>query len=165
MTVYTKNNAVGIDKIINRMQAHLQRELNDWNIDIYHKLYNVDNKPVAFISDIDYRDVLLNDNQNVCAFLVKESESKSEQDLMKIDVDIIFTLNLSGTQREDETAKIIAYQAVKSSHWKVTGIERTLPVILSGFDLNGLEYRDMQPFFNFAIKCEVYYSLNECVKN
>jgi hypothetical protein len=145
------------------MQGRIASVLEEWDLEIYHKLYNRDNKPVAFISDNEYRDVLVNDQYNACAFLVNDTERRDERRLMQANIMVIFTLNLSGSQREDEAAKVKAYQAVNSALWKVKEIKKTIPVIFQGFDINGLEYRDMQPFFNFAFQCEVFYSLSECI--
>lgn len=165
MTVFLKNNAVGLDKEINQKMKEIDYELSSFGLYIYGRLYNADGNPIAHLSNGDYEQIFLNDNQNTCAFIVSEKETqKSQNKLMNVQIDVVFSLDISkiieSEEYEDEKIKIMAIRAVNSVKWNVKEVKKTIPVVFHGFDLANINRRDVYPYFNFSLQCDVFYNFN-----
>jgi hypothetical protein len=169
MSIYLKSDAVGLDKIINRMITSLNIHLNtdrSLGLDIYHRVYKEERDgkfiPFAFISGSDYQEVFVNDKVNgEVGFLVSEDREIKGTNVI-VPVTILFSVNLdsidnSSTQREDEKVIAIVQNAVSNLNWEMTGIKTGLKNVYEGFDTERIKYRDMQPFLNFSFTVKVIY--------
>lgn len=174
MTVHLKNNAVGIDAVINAKMQSIDLALSSWELQIYGRLYkHEDNRPMAKIltNTKEYKRIFLDDKvNNVCGFIVSNNESVINGGYANVDVDIVFTINLNSVEafntgdREDELAKLTAYQAVNNSgSWKIKKVKKTITEVFQGYNNKDIEYRDYHPWFTFSFSCTVKINLQTCL--
>lgn len=173
MSIHLKNNAIGVDKKINRYINRINDYLNtekNWGVDIYHKVYreldsNGNHVPYVFYSDKDYNEVFVNDKAigEVGFYLNPE---RTIEGGVNVDCDVIFSLNLDkidggSLQREDEKAMMIALAAVEDCE-EVTGVKTQLRNVFSDFNTERIKNRDMQPFINFSFTISINYQTSRC---
>ncbi len=165
---YTKDNPVGIDKEIQKLQIKLYNRLGLENIEGYGRVYIYNKKdtvyPIHFVSGIDYKELLIDDRNNGKFFFVENHTTESGITISKTKVDIIFLINLAELYpnipyRADEELKQHIYRTLKKtrfffpSHIEITkGIEA-----LKGFKTNLI---DMQPYHFIKFSGEVSYQLD-----
>lgn len=123
---YLKNNPVGVDIKIQKLQIKLYENLGFENIEGYGRIY-IDNKkgenyPLHFINGIDYKEVLIDDNNNGKFFFVEDEVTDSEMTISKTKVDIIFLVNLANLypdipHRADEELKQQVYRLLKKTRF------------------------------------------------
>jgi len=174
MAIYTKNNAVGVDAVINTYIQRINAYLNVkklWNIDIYHKIYREMTDqgvyaPYSFVSVKDYKEVFLNDKVNgECGFYLNQKRDV-KGNLVTVSCDVIFSINIdkidgSSLQREDEKAIMIALAAVEECE-EVTSIKTGINNVFADFDTDRIKYRDLQPFLNFSFTININFKNNKC---
>lgn len=171
--IYLKDNAVGLDTVINRYVTKIEKTLTNmgWDLQMYHRLYKelTDNgveAPFRFTSGKEYKEVLLDDGFVAEAgFLVSEDRS-IDNDVISVDCDVVFSVNLDkldngSEQREDEVVMLAALNAVRDCE-EVTVIKTGLDNVFSDFDTERIKFRDMQPFFNFSFTINIKYKNNNC---
>lgn len=164
--IYLKTDPVGVDTAINLWIERFNKQLiqkKGWGLNIYHKLYRekIDNAivPHAFLSDIEYREVFINDSiDGEVGFLLSPVREQMEGFKYKTEMDIIFSVNLDRlddtSKREDEKAMMAALNVI-TGYTQVKSIKTTLEEVFRGFDTKRIIYKDMQPFFNFSFTIDL----------
>ena len=172
MSIYPKDNAVGVDAEINRFIRIIDKQLNTvggWDIDIYHKIYreymNDKAYPYAFVGGKDYQEVFVNDKSNgeVGFYL---TTTRTIDTALSVNCDVIFSIDLDkidngSLQREDEKAILLALEAVDKCS-DVTSVKTGLDNVFKGFSTKDIKRGDMQPFLNFSFSIEIEYNKNYC---
>lgn len=165
--IYTKTNPVGIDVPIQRMQQYLYDNIvSDYDCDVnaYGRVL-VDNdkgsiKPIAFLGNTEYIEVLTDDKiKGLHFFFVENEESNVLKGscLSSNDVDIIFIVNdivkLKGSIEHyaDEEIKDDALRYV-SKFFNIDSVTKGEKA-LEGFDVSQLSF--MFPYYVFKIKVEI----------
>jgi hypothetical protein len=164
MTIYAKQNPVGIDKQILKLQRKVD-ELTWGNIDVYGRVYINERNGVkvaeAYVGG-DYKEIFVDDRKTaVFGFLV--GETRSGLNMIKANVELICSCNLSkigvATERNDEEVllsvlKIIKYNTLFDNEREIkTGLEN----VFSQVSTEQFKFRDMQPYFNFSIGFDIVY--------
>lgn len=165
---YLKENPVGIDKDIQKMQIKLFDNLGFDNFEGYGRAY-IDTqkdsvKPIFFQSGIDYKELLLDDSINGRFFFVEDPETDSEMTMSESKVDIIFLVNLVKLYpdipyRADEEFRQHIYKILKKSrHFFLNDIKITKGIeALKGFKTNLV---DMHPYHFVKFSGEIKYQLD-----
>ena len=175
--IIARNNRVGIDKAIFRLQTLLDENLT-WNdTNIYGRIYrnNIEGKfyPETWVDGNEYSQVFVNDNHaGLIGFYVKDVRTIGSG-IMEADVEIIFTVDVTKIYdtelRDDEKALLEVGQILVNASSKGFTIDDSSNVkinnekVFADFDRELITYRDMQPFFNFSICGELEYSTNLCL--
>lgn len=173
MSVYKKNNAIGVDKEINFCIDKINQSLNvdnSWGIDIYHKIYrervNDVFAPHVFLSKKDYKEVFCNDKTvGEVGFYVNNVRNLDGHP--NVNCDVIFSINLDkidngSLQREDERAIMMAFMAVQEYTDEITAINTELRNVFADFDIERIKHRDMHPFLNFSFTININYKNSNC---
>lgn len=170
MAVYLKNNAVGVDSVINDIIAQLSSVLNiekSWGVNIYHRIYKEHRKegvfPYAFLSGKEYLPVFNNDRVNGEIGFVLDDNRNTNNGTNTVDCDVVFSVNIEkilGTSniREDERLIIAARQALSVYH--PTELKTRIKNVYSEFNTDKILYTDMQPLLNFSYKIKLVYTEN-----
>lgn len=165
-------NPIGIDAPIQRMQDYLYSNLNWSKLEMFGRVQknNNDGKPLPqpFLSTGQYlRDAYLIDKNNAHVFfLVDDKKEHVSGSIFKVEVKTVFSINLktlfpSIAHRADTEAQSHAFNLVsKKKAYKVKRIETGIKTVLNGFDIEGLNKLDIQPFHLFAIVSEVQFKIN-----
>ena len=177
--IIARDNRVGIDAAIYRLQTLLNENLTWLGTNIYGRIYrNKDSEgkfhPETWIEGDEYSQVFVNDNNagNV-GFYVKDVRTITSG-IMEADIEIIFTVDVTGIYgtelRDDEKALLEASQILVKAITKGFTINDSNNVkinnekVFADFDRESIAYRDMQPYFNFSISGKLEYSINLCLK-
>lgn len=157
--MHKKENPVGIDVEIQRIQEKLLEKLSDWNLEGFDRVYVLDKKPIWYYKKNDYRHVLKFDKKTYGLFFFVEGDSTDvKRNISKSDVDLIFLLDISkikpnSKHRADEEVKI-DIQKILAKY-----LTREILKITKGINaLSPFETRleDLQPYhfikFSFQIK-------------
>jgi len=170
MTVYKKNNAVGIDRPINELIDILDYYLNTklkWGVYIYHKIYKNEQKkgvlpvPQAFKSGIDYQPIFVNDTINgEVGFIVDDTRIVNEG-LVTVQVFVTFSLNieklgLESLSREDELVMMYAKKSLSDYYPDL--LTTRIKNVYAGFNTDKIIYADMHPFINFSYRISLNYT-------
>ena len=165
--IITKSNPVGIDNRIQRLNGMLYTQLQTiWSLTesqimAYARVYKIDNKGKVilrrFVSDVVYKDVLLDDSYALTYFFLEEDGSRSiESHTIKSNVDVCFFVNLTTvkpaiTHRADEEVKMDVYDLLYRGSEGLNGISTAI-------DLPGFESKfDIQPFHSFKFNIKLNY--------
>lgn len=165
MTIHAKENPVGLDRELLRLQNRINAIGWD-NIDVYGKLYvnerNGKNVAEAYVGSGEYKDVFLNDKVNATfGFIVGDARQKLT--MIKCNVKLICSCNLDGlydsTERKDEEALIEVVNLLKpvillpNEGTITTGLKS----VFTGLSTDSFKYRDLHPWFNFSISFDMTY--------
>ena len=147
--IHLKENPVGIDYEIQRIQQYLYKNLKLWNIEAFGRVEMLDNDLLIFKKGIDYEKALgLNDSSNGRFFFLDSNLTTEKSKQLTTDIELI--------HRADEEVKMEILNFLKK---KVPGsIE-----ILKGQDvLKSFETKllDMQPYHFIKLSFEHKYNNN-----
>jgi len=145
---YLKDTPDGIDKEINIIQSRLYDKL-DFGVDFngYGRAYLVGSKPMQFIDDNNYKELLTDDSLAGHFFFLENPKTKKDS-LLETEIYIIFILNLKKIKpnvihRADEEVRVQIYKVLERI--RLFDIEE----ITKGIDvLSDFEHtlKDMQPY-------------------
>lgn len=163
MTVYAKENPVGIDKQLYKIQVELDKL---WDADVYGKLYinTKDGEKIAEAYDgAGYKEVLIDDRKDaVFGFFV--SDNRTGLSMIKVTVDLVCSCNLKAIYatdvRKDEEALLAVHKIMERLILlkNEKGIKTGLSNVFSNVSTSRFKYRDMQPWFNFSITFDLAYN-------
>lgn len=163
---YLKENPVGIDRQIERLQAKLFNSLGFDNIDAYGRVYIDDKKgkrkPLFFLRENDYKEVLIDDTKSGVLFFVENEKSKLESPQLVTEIDIIFLLDLKKVypnivHRADEEARLKILNVLhRCRYLEVSEITKGIKA-LSDFDT---KLNDMQPYHFIKFTGDLRYQFN-----
>lgn len=176
------NNVLNITNGIDSAIQVLQKDLYDnlivsWVDDLegYGRIYkNIDSNSNKYIpqwwnSEIfEYVDVRYNDDvSGVFCFIDSDRHDTEDGDVFTSDVKCVFMLNLnkvlpSKTERADAKVQQDVINIIKDNGYgfEITGIEKGLQSIFSGFDTSKILNTDLQPKHCFSINIKLSYQLN-----
>lgn len=165
MTVHSKLNPIGIDKVLYKLQLKIN-ELEWDNIDVYGRFYinerNEKKIAEAYIGDGEYKEVLL-DDLKIAVFGFFVGDTRSGLNMIKTPVDLVCSVDLSrigvSTDRNDEEALREVVRIIKRntllSHER--DIKTGLDNVFSRISTEQFKFRDMHPYFNFSIGFDIVY--------
>ena len=185
MGIVIKNNPIGVDKVITKLQEYMYTELinNGWtNYECYHRAYrNIktvgsgnyvpETYTASSVNTGQYEEVLLNDRNNSTSFFTVGNNTTSNNGLFTTDISVIFQINTENlysnvTHRADEEAKNDVVVSIKESGFGkyITSIVTQVEDVYNEFDYTNLETDDMHPYFVFRVnmtvpvdyKCDYY---------
>lgn len=165
--IVLKENPVGIDLKIQKLQMFLDNWLPGYNLEILGRTEIKDKKPIAFYKKNDYKEVLfINQSTSGRVFFIDNEITKTDGKKLVTTVDVIFLLDLikikpNVIHRADEEVKIEILDVLKDFLPRNTDIEITRGIeALKDFDTR---LKDLQPYhflkFSFELK---YNNSNEC---
>ena len=171
-------NAVGIDDAIQTVQNGLYSSLvGSWvdSLDGYGRVFkNINHDQDNYVpqwwdSDkLDYRDVNYNDKvSGSFCFIESEKHDTEDGEVYVSDVKCVFMVNLNKiipnyTERADEKAKIDVLNILQNNNfgmYSITGTEKGVKNVFSGFDTSKILNTDMQPKHCFSINIKLSYYL------
>lgn len=181
--IYTKNNPVGIDIPIQKLQEKLHTELNlRWGLGAddyqsYGRVYrNQDQQnrfiPEAFKSGKDYLDPMTNDKRTLTSFFGESSRTEIQGLMAETPVHIIFCMDLKKIKPEivhrgDEEAHIDILSIIDS--WRknvVTSTDIWMDSIFREYNgyksQEGMLYTDLQPYHCFRVNLTLRYKNLNC---
>lgn len=168
--IYLKDNPIGVDAPIDRCQRRIARDLTWAGFDLYSRLYlnQKEGKTIAeaYIREGEYEEAFVDDKVAKIGFVVDDRREGSQIQTVKVsvvcsaDVNKIFGL----VTRDDEAAMLQLLKIVMNTGgWEVTGVTTgNVDSVFSFMDRERIRYRDMQPFVNFSIQCNVKFINNIC---
>jgi hypothetical protein len=172
--IFTKDNPIGIDAPIKRLQLKLN---GLWDADVYGRVYLNSKEGViaeAYISNNSYKDIFVEKGKNVIGFVdLGIIDFDKTGKVQTASIDVVFTLDLSTIVplystlvRNDEEALQSALNVIqKTSGWAINSVRKgNIKTVFNFMDTSKITYRDMQPYFNFAVNCKVNFlnNLNSC---
>jgi len=173
MNIIAKNITYGIDKIIKSIQVHLDNKLK-WSgdIDCYGRLERTDtdtgSKYEYYINGREYREVFVDDRKDaVIGFVVLPTRSVDGFNVTAT-VDVITTAKIDnilvGSNRATEKVINDMRKALHSAPYTIEVVEvrETISEVFSGVTIDLMKYRDMQPFYVFAIRINIIYNEDDC---
>lgn len=176
--IYIKDEAVGIDIVINEVQKVVSEALQWSNYNGYHRAYKneTSNGIVAEVYKIgnqqfngDYEEVFNDDRIDASSFFLTPDINTTGDDgrIFSPTISMIFQVNLSRLEgfdkRNDEEVHRKVVLAVNSSvNAKIESIETGISNVYSGLDSSQLKYDDMQPFHCFKANISVNFDYNCC---
>ena len=169
-----KNQPIGIDKIINKINSELYSNLTTsagWTgYEAYHRAYRNDSAngiiPEVYtgesIDQNDYKEAYLDDRDNASSFFLVSENNDITHNQEKIDVEIYFKVKLTSlyselSHRADEEARNDVKVALKNMPY-VSSVGQTITGIrnvYSEFRQDNIKYDDMQPFHVFKINITI----------
>ena len=168
---YTKDNPVGVDVAIQKIQNNLYKNLDWYNCDLYGRVYKLKSEkgivPRAFINNEEYKDVFTDDRKTSTIFFTDEDKHTTKEGIrFECNVKIIFMVDLkkampkikhrADMEVESESIELIR----KCSNFKINQIEKGVDQVLKEFTKENLEKTDMQPFHVFAISGILTYQIS-----
>jgi len=127
--------------------------------------------PEAYVGDGEYRDLYLNDEVNATICFIEDDKDHTIDDLGQFyfaEGKFVFMVNLKKcyptiNHRADSESQLDAIsQLKKNKMFTISGIQKGLPNIFKGFNIEKITTDDMQPFHIFAITGTMKYKLNNC---
>ena len=160
--IHLKENPVGIDYEIQRIQEYLYKNLKSWNIEAFGRVEKLDNDLLIFKKGIDYEKALgLNDSSNGRFFFLDSNLTTEKSKQLTTDIELVFLLNIKKikpeiTHRADEEVKMEILNFLKK---KVHGSIEILKgqEVLKSFETKLL---DMQPYHFIKFSFEHKYNNN-----
>lgn len=157
---YTKQNPVGIDVPIKRIQDALYEKLNTSWKDIvgYGRVYKTVKGerviPEHYIGEGEYKEVLTDDKKTAIFFFIESSTIRSMGGcLSKNSVDLIFLVNVLKAKPEamDYADEEVRLEVLKIAQLYFTSISETIKgrEALKGFTTENLDF--IHPYFIFKI--------------
>ena len=173
--IIKKDNPKGIDFMIDRIQTKLGSMLS-WNDPyIYGRVY-LNSKPdgnvvaEAYIGNDRYKDIFVDKSRSAVIGFVENGDVSFDETgkVQTMTVDIVCSVMLNRIYdtvlRNDEEALQEVLKVVqKTAGWKISKIRKgNVKNVFSFMDTKSITFRDMQPYANFAISCDVNYLNNIC---
>lgn len=175
-----KENAFGIDSIINIFQNVLYTELSEiWSLTELDSLFtgrcyknNTDLGliPELYTSNGEYSELLLDDKLKAQIFFIVSDKSTVSNETRTSNVDIIFLTNASliyPNSREDERIKNDVLNLCTPNYCNftltgiVTGIENVFKEF-TGWKSKNESYVDMHPYHCFRLSFTTTYKISKC---
>jgi len=173
ITLIYKDTTYGIDKIIKSIQTNLQNKLS-WlgAVNIYGKLQRTERESgflyEYWTSNRDYTEVFINDKlAGVMGFVVRNPRRINGY-YIEADVDVISTIDLTkiynNTRRDDERALNELKDILQGSVYvqQLNEIRENISNVFSDINTDLIKYRDMQPYYVFAINLTIKYNEDDC---
>lgn len=163
--IYLKENPVGIDYEINKLQKYIHNKTESWNIESFGRTELVDNKLLIFESDSDYSEVIaLNENFNGRFFFVDSNVTTEKAKELKTEVSIVFILDISRIKsdiphRADEEVKIELLNIIRKKTRSEISILKGEEVLISYES----DLKDLQPYHFLKFSFELNYNNNVSV--
>lgn len=172
--IFTKDNPVGIDFMINKMQNKLD-SLTWTDPYIYGRVYLNTDRNGKILAEAHVggnkkyeKDIFVDKKKSAVIGFVPRGQVDFDitGKIQTATVDVVCSINLdkiySTSNRNDEEAlQTILLIIQKSSGWLPIGIRKeNVKDVFNFMDTENITFRDMQPFANFAISCKVNYKNN-----
>lgn len=173
---YLKTTVTGIDEKIKPLQTYLYDNIvSKWglsNFDGYGRVYKNRRKdlviPEYYISNKEYKEVLLSDKRDGIMFFSPSSKSNTYGSLVVQNCDIMFSLNLKtlngNEERQDEEARQYILGLLNQYVIDLGDKEIETDLRFVYKDYNGVAsyFYDMQEFHHFKIKIELRFNNKRC---
>lgn len=174
---YLKENNVGIDNPIKRLQVYLyDRIVSNFGLsdfDGYGRVYRnrKDNLfiPEAYVNNKEYKEVLLDDRNDGIMFFSPESNSTAYGSLVIQKCDLIFSVNLDNlygsNERKDEEFRqyVLSLLNLYVVDLGDKEIETDLNKVYEKYNGVASYFYDMQNFHHFKIKINLKFNNNTCI--
>lgn len=180
--IHKRQNPIGIDTEIQRIQSHLYDVLTSlWvnNLSGFGRIYKDVHdesdllRPYWYVGDREYKDVYFDDKYAGSFFFVTGDEPLSEDEFkFRVDVKCVFMVNLEEIfseeqdDRADQKAQrdvIHALRDISHGAFSVSGISVGLDNVLVGLDTSQIHFTDQHPLHCFSINIDLsYYFDSEC---
>lgn len=168
---YIKNNPVGVDVSIQKLQNHLFSKLYWIDCDVFGRVYKLKTEnglvPRAFISGKDYKDVFTNDRKTSTIFFVDEDKHTTKEGIKyECDIKIIFMVDLKKAMpniihRADMEVEQEVVELIRNrSNFRITQVEKGIDTVLKEFSRENLDKIDMQPFHIFSVVGVLTYQIS-----
>ena len=159
-----KDNPVGIDKVIQKIQQRLYDKLG-YNMNSYGRIYlrKRDNKTiVTHFKGKDYKEVILNTSDIVSFFIVKDNTDIKNGDLTT-DVDIVFFIDLKKVKpniphRADEEIRVEILNILNDTVYNANSFTKDDDAVTDFHT----ELINMQPYHFLRFKGSLVYTDNNC---
>lgn len=173
---YLKENPIGIDYEIKRLQIYLYNNISNKfgldDFDAYGRVYK--NKkdrfiiPEYYLSNRDYKEVLLDDRRSGIMFFSPSSNFTDYGGLVERYCDIMFTFNLDrlygNENRNDEEIRTYVLTLL-NNYIETLGDKEVETDLMAVYkDYNGVAsyFYDMQEFHHFKIKIKLRFNNKTC---
>lgn len=175
----TLTNTSGIDCDIQEMQIEIYDQLlaqdSISKVEGFGRVYknqkvNGGVIPEYYIGNNNYRELYLDSSWSVSfSFIVGDNHTTQDGIVYVVPVKIVFWFNLNNIdtdKRADAEAHRIVSEVIKynlTNEYQETGIETGINNVYSGFDVDSIQFDDMQPFHVFSYNMNLtYYLTKKC---
>lgn len=175
--VYLKENPVGIDYIIDKIQKSIHDNLqSDWGqIDVYGRVHKITDSDGTirlrrYIGQNEYEPILFSEGNKI--FFVQGNSPKIEMGVAENDLYVISILKLEDGkfQIDDEIVhqkmvtelvNVFEIEDVSGLKYGMANIKR---IVEDPFEKGNFKFSDIYPYHVFAVECKVKYVLqdNKC---
>lgn len=175
---YLRGKAYGVDVEIEKIQTYLYNNIKDrfclGDLDSYGRVYK--NKksglviPEYYVSDGEYKEVLLDDRVSAVMFFSTSDEAEVNGSLITQDCDLLFSINLSklgfSNDRDDEKIRQIVVSYLRIYNQRDDFVKQATTKLEKVYrDFNGVSnyFYDMQDYHHFKIKLGLRYNNINCI--
>ena len=168
MAQIRKNNPVGIDLRIDKLQNFLYNKLAWVNYESYHRAYKNQKEnsliPEVYTANGDYKEVYFNDNYNATSFFLVDDNRTIEDVSATVGVSLIYQVKLdalypSVSHRADEEVvnEVTNWINLNNKGFDLTNVITGIANVYSGLNLELPKNTDMSNFFVCRFDMNVKY--------
>ncbi len=172
---HTLSSTIGIDTVIQSVQSELYGLLDlrwEGTINGYGRVQKNKQVPQWYAGGSEYEPVYYNDNVSGNFFFIEgESHPTEDEVIFTSEVKVAFMVNLNQIQpletgRADSKVQRDAVEflrRISDERFTITGLEKTVGKVFSGFDTSQIQFEDYHPTHCFAVVLKLsYYITDEC---
>lgn len=175
--IYSKENPVGIDRVIDLIQKRLYDPISSiWgSLDVYGRVYKVYNDGDVslerYVGDNEYEKVLFSEGNKI--FFVQGDKPDYNHGFMLNDLYIVCIVNIDNIFRVNHRADEEVHFHVLNELSKTSvleeiegleyGMDNLKNLVEDNFSSGNFKYSDVHPFHVFTVKTKVNYEIiNNC---
>lgn len=173
MSLNTKNNPVGIDKSIQKLQTSIYNYLgiSDTEHNSYGRIYSHGKEPFAYIGNGEYKEVKLDDKFSLTSIFVVDSEIDKEAEIDNYQANVSFiTFSILSelepliTHRADEefVRDVVLWLEKGLYRTQLLGFVKGLDAINGIFNTENIELGNTQPYHITRYKLLLNYNYSNC---
>lgn len=174
MAIISKNNPVGIDLVIDRLQNLIYNNVSWVNYESYSRAYkNETNGNLiweVFTGGVDYKDVLFDDKFSATSFFIVDDNATFNGEKWTTNVGIIFQIDTKElypliSHRADEEAhnEILNILQYNVYEYSVTSLVKGIRNVYTEIGYGANKFEDLEPYHVFRVNLEVDYTQDCCV--
>lgn len=174
--VVRKTNPQGVDKLIDKIQVHLNVKLSLGNWDNNHRAYKNPKREgetgltaEVYTENGEYRDCFFNDNFTTTTFFITDDVADIDNGLSSQEISCIFQCRISDVyttqHRADEELRNDVLRAFNSFPGRITlnTIETGIENVYREFNTDALKYDDMSSIHVLRVNFTGVYETTCCV--
>lgn len=175
---YVVSTPIGIDSTIQEVQIDLYNALSEKWAEEFHGRGRVyknkkNNGSVCleyYLDNNNYEDVYFDDSVSGTFFFIDDdNETTEDEKVFTNNVKVAFIVDLSriypsDVERVDALARYDVVEILRNvayENYEITGTEKGIENVFSGFNTENIKFDDIHPYHCFAVNIKLTYNLND----